>query len=216
MAAIAPSPTGTASCMYRPRRFTVRSASAKDSVPAATCAEYSPRLWPAANAGAIPRETTSLATAVLMARIAGCVFSVSISRSSGPSKQSVLRGSPSASSASAKVSRQTGNAPASARPMPTFWAPCPGKRKAIMWRFEASRRKASRRARPMRDLSDAAREAATQILIHGSHRHGDGVGDRFRRGSAVADDAETVEADERRAAVLGVVDPAPEPPERLA
>jgi hypothetical protein len=44
MAAIAPSPTGTASCMYRPRRFTVRSASAKDSVPAATCAEYSPRL----------------------------------------------------------------------------------------------------------------------------------------------------------------------------
>ena len=46
-------PTGTASCMYRPLRRTVRRASAKDSVPAATCAEYSPRLWPAANDGSI-------------------------------------------------------------------------------------------------------------------------------------------------------------------
>ena len=54
IAAIAPSPTGTASCMYRPRRLTVRRASAKDNVPAATCAEYSPRLCPAATAGASP------------------------------------------------------------------------------------------------------------------------------------------------------------------
>ena len=37
--------------MNCPRRRTVRSASAKDNVPAATCAEYSPRLWPAANDG---------------------------------------------------------------------------------------------------------------------------------------------------------------------
>ena len=39
---------------------------------------------------------------MLTARIAGCVFSVSVSRSSGPSKISRLSGSPSASSASAK------------------------------------------------------------------------------------------------------------------
>ncbi len=39
---MAPSPTGTASCMYRPRRRTVRSASANVIVPAATWAEYSP------------------------------------------------------------------------------------------------------------------------------------------------------------------------------
>ena len=51
-AAMAPSPTGTASCMYVPRRRTVRNASASPSVPAATWAEYSPRLCPARNAGA--------------------------------------------------------------------------------------------------------------------------------------------------------------------
>ena len=50
-AAIAPVPTGTASCMYRPRRRTIRTASAKSRVPATTCAEYSPRLWPATKAG---------------------------------------------------------------------------------------------------------------------------------------------------------------------
>ena len=44
---MAPTPTGTASCMYLPRLRTVRTASAKVIVPAATCAEYSPRLWPA-------------------------------------------------------------------------------------------------------------------------------------------------------------------------
>ena len=54
IAAIAPSPTGTASCMYRPLRRTVRRASAKDSVPAATCAEYSPRLCPAAKCARTP------------------------------------------------------------------------------------------------------------------------------------------------------------------
>ena len=48
---MAPTPTGTASCMYLPRLRTVRTASAKFRVPAATWAEYSPRLWPATNAG---------------------------------------------------------------------------------------------------------------------------------------------------------------------
>jgi hypothetical protein len=42
MAAIAPSPAGTAACMNCPRERTVRTASAKLKVPAATCAEYSP------------------------------------------------------------------------------------------------------------------------------------------------------------------------------
>src|SRR5260370_1050063 len=54
IAAIEPVPTGTASCMYLPRLRTVRTASAKVIVPAATCAEYSPRLCPATNAGLIP------------------------------------------------------------------------------------------------------------------------------------------------------------------
>src|SRR5664280_2790876 len=47
MAAMAPTPTGTASCMYLPRLRTVRTASVNDRVPAPTCAEYSPRLCPA-------------------------------------------------------------------------------------------------------------------------------------------------------------------------
>ncbi len=47
IAAIAPTPTGTASCIRSPRRRTSRTASAKSSAPAATSAEYSPRLWPA-------------------------------------------------------------------------------------------------------------------------------------------------------------------------
>ena len=51
---MAPVPTGTASCMYRPRRRTMRTASAKAKVPAATCAEYSPRLCPATICGAHP------------------------------------------------------------------------------------------------------------------------------------------------------------------
>ena len=48
-AAIAPSPTGTASCINRPRRRTIRTASGKARAPEATRALYSPRLWPAAN-----------------------------------------------------------------------------------------------------------------------------------------------------------------------
>ncbi len=100
---MAPSPTGTASCMYCPRRRTVRRASAKDSVPAATCAEYSPRLWPAAKAARIPRDSTRRHAATLAARIAGWVFSVSSSCSSGPSKHSRLNDSPSAASASSNV-----------------------------------------------------------------------------------------------------------------
>ena len=42
-AAMAPWPSGTASCMYLPRKWTVRTASLKEIVPAWTSAEYSPR-----------------------------------------------------------------------------------------------------------------------------------------------------------------------------
>ena len=47
IAAIAPTPCGTACCMYCPRLRTRRTASAKSSEPAATSAEYSPSEWPA-------------------------------------------------------------------------------------------------------------------------------------------------------------------------
>ena len=47
---MAPSPTGTARCMARPRRFSRRAASARLSAPAAASAEYSPSEWPATKA----------------------------------------------------------------------------------------------------------------------------------------------------------------------
>ncbi|MCY1306408.1 hypothetical protein D9M70_562690 [compost metagenome] len=49
-----PSPTGTASCMACARKRTSGTASANGITPAATSAEYSPRLWPATSAGAWP------------------------------------------------------------------------------------------------------------------------------------------------------------------
>ena len=44
IAAMLPVPTGTASCISRPRSRTIETASGNPSVPAATLAEYSPRL----------------------------------------------------------------------------------------------------------------------------------------------------------------------------
>ena len=47
IAAIAPSPTGTAACMALPRMRSSRAVSASENVPAAASAEYSPSEWPA-------------------------------------------------------------------------------------------------------------------------------------------------------------------------
>ena len=62
-----------------------------------------------------------------MATIAGWVFAVSWSSSSGPSKQSPDSEKPRVSSASSKTARASGKAAASARPMPTRCEPWPGK-----------------------------------------------------------------------------------------
>ena len=43
---MAPWPAGTASCIYFPRARTSFTAAEKSTPPAATSAEYSPRLWP--------------------------------------------------------------------------------------------------------------------------------------------------------------------------
>jgi hypothetical protein len=71
MAAIAPVPTGTASCMNSPRLRTIRTASAKRSAPAMTSAVYSPRLWPAARAGLRPRSAHAVAAATEAVNTAG-------------------------------------------------------------------------------------------------------------------------------------------------
>ena len=53
-AAMAPVPSGTASCMAAARKRTSGTASLKSMTPAATSAEYSPRLCPATTAGILP------------------------------------------------------------------------------------------------------------------------------------------------------------------
>ena len=77
--------------MNSPRRRTNRTASAKESAPATTRAEYSPRLWPAARAGVMPRSASAAAAATLAVRTAGWVVAVRASASSGPSKHSAER-----------------------------------------------------------------------------------------------------------------------------
>ena len=94
IAAIAPTPTGTASCISSPRRRTSRSASANASAPAATRAEYSPRLCPATATGARPAAAAARQVAIEAVRIAGWVLAVSCSSSSGPSQQSRDRAKP--------------------------------------------------------------------------------------------------------------------------
>ena len=139
---------------------------------------------------------------MLTARIAGCVFSVSVSRSSGPSKHSRLSGSPSAASASAKVSRHTGNASASAWPMPTFCDPCPGKMNAITDGYRHA----------------AAMSCSTRCDESGWPRTGRPCATALRTALAIERPWPTTtdagDAEQRRAAVLGVVDAPAEAAER--
>ena len=130
-AAMAPVPTGTASCMNSPRLRTSRTASAKPSAPETTRAEYSPRLCPAQRSGLIPRSVSTAAAATLAVRMAGWVLAVSASSSAGPSKQSRESGKPTASSALRHTAAAAGEASARRLPMPTDCEPCPGKRNAI-------------------------------------------------------------------------------------
>src|SRR5262245_52589038 len=114
--------------MYRPRARTVRTASDKLNAPAATSAEYSPKLCPATNAGALtPASLNARNAATETVRIAGCVFSVNCKSSAGPSKQSREIAKPNASSASSKTRRATGNFSARSFPIPGACEPCPGK-----------------------------------------------------------------------------------------
>src|ERR1700731_2594451 len=63
--------------------------------------------------------------------MAGCVFSVSLSWSSGPSKQSRDSGKPNASSACWKIRRAAGNASANVLPIPACCDPWPGNKNAV-------------------------------------------------------------------------------------
>ncbi len=136
-AAMAPMPTGTAACIERPRSLSSLAVVAMSKAPTALSAVYSPRLWPATASAlsrieTLPSRSSTRSTASALAMIAGWAFSVSVSSASGPSLIMRNRFCPSASSTSPKISRATGEAAASAAPMPTAWLPCPGKMNARM------------------------------------------------------------------------------------
>ena len=127
IAAIAPMPAGTASCIACARKRTSGNASRNASAPAATSAVYSPRLCPARTIGiGPPAACHARHVATPAVSITGCVLVVRFSASAGPCSTSAHRSSPSASEASANVSRTTGCA---AKPpiMPTALRALPGK-----------------------------------------------------------------------------------------
>ena len=163
----------------------MRTASAKESVPAATCAEYSPRLWPATNAGAHAARLEQAAGRDAdgedrRLRVLGEHQPVA-----GPSKHSALSDSPSAASASSNVvaaDRET--ASASAWPMPTFCAPCPGKMNAIMLDVHLTSTRGDDLVLDSRSI-EIARSTNRAAMR-------DGVAHRLGRRAAVADDAEAV------------------------
>src|SRR5215467_1341517 len=132
IAAIAPMPCGTASCIYVPRLRTSRTASANFSEPAQTSAEYSPRLCPATKSGCNPFSASTRAAATETVRIAGCVLAVSFSSSSEPSKHSLETEKPSALSASSKTDFATEYFSANSLPMPGYWDACPGNTNATL------------------------------------------------------------------------------------
>ena len=113
IAAIAPSPTATASCIAFPRILSSRAVSARLKVPAAQRAEYSPRECPATNETLFLRSrpffSSTLITAIETAINAGCALAVNVKTSSGPSNITDESFSPKASSTSSKTDRASEN-----------------------------------------------------------------------------------------------------------
>ena len=136
IAAIAPSPTGTADCMASPRIRRSFAACPTPNDPAAASAEYSPNEWPATKATSRSIATPSLSSARIAASEtainAGCALLVSCSSSASPSHIKVLSFWPSASSTSSNTVLDAANSSASALPMPICWLPCPGNMNAIL------------------------------------------------------------------------------------
>lgn len=62
---------------------------------------------------------------------AGCVFSVFLSSSSGPLKQSCDKGKPNVSSAESNTALASADTSQSVFPMPAYCEPCPGNKKAV-------------------------------------------------------------------------------------
>src|SRR5215831_10387242 len=198
---MAPCPAGTASCMYLPRLWTRRTASAKFSEPAATSAEYSPRLWPATKSAPMRFSESAQSAATETVKIAGWVLAVSFNSSSVPSKQTFEIEKPSALSASSKIARDAGYFSASSLPMPEYCEACPGNMNATL-PIKCSSLRTSH-------LHVGQGELLFDFLVHPRARQtggdADGVLDGVGVRAAVADNANAADSQKRRAAILRVV-----------
>src|SRR5689334_5259519 len=240
MTAIAPCPAGTACCIRRPRSRTTLTASRNASAPAATSALYSPRLWPATQDGSMEYSFCNTRRMAMEAvRIAGWVFSVSFSSSSGPSKQRRESLTFSASSASANVSRAAAKRSQKSFPIPAYCDPWPGKTKASLafaatlvlfivdfrrglaakFRFhalpDAVPRVGRHRHRAI-GLNEQLHDVPVNVVRDGLLRDTDRVLDLLRPRSAVRHDRDAAESQQRRTAVFAIVEPAIRPHERTA
>ena len=131
-AAMAPWPTGTAFCISVPRVLSSRAVSARENVPAAARAEYSPSEWPATKPARAfrsnpPSDFSTARTARLAVMIAGWALAVRVNSSSGPSNMILESFCFRVSSTSWWTSRAAAKASWMSLPMPTVWDPCPGK-----------------------------------------------------------------------------------------
>src|SRR5260370_23554318 len=201
MAAIAPTPAGTASCMYVPRWRTSCTASASVSAPAATSAEYSPRLCPATKSGVKPFSASARKTATEQLKIAGCVLAVSLRSSSVPSKHIREREKPSALSASLKTALAAGYRSANSLPIPGYCEACPGNTNATLPILNSSLEPSDEDAR--------GRELLFDFLVHagaGQPRgHADGVFHGVGVRTSMPNHANAAHTQQRRSAVLRVV-----------
>ncbi len=104
---MAPTPTGTASCIAWPRIRNRRAVSASSSEPTAQSAEYSPNEWPATKSAmssiAMPSASNARSAAIEVAISAGWAFLVRVSSSMLPSQIRVESFSSRASSTSSNT-----------------------------------------------------------------------------------------------------------------
>ena len=116
-----PIPTGTASCIARPRIRKRRAVSAIEIDPTAAKAEYSPKECPATNdtpSRAKPSASSARTAASDVAINAGCAFTVRVRSSISPCQIMEDNFSPRASSTSSNTAFEAGYAAASACPIP--------------------------------------------------------------------------------------------------
>src|SRR5882762_4572369 len=125
--------TGVQTCALPiwPRLRKSCTASENFSVPAATKAEYSPKLCPATKSGVTPFSASTRCTATEQVKIAGCVLAVCFNSSSLPAKHICEIENPNALSASSKTARAAGYFSANSLPMPGYCDACPGNTNAI-------------------------------------------------------------------------------------